>query len=380
MAESQEIFAYDTALHGELVTSISRPRLSRYLIESGGDQDMAIKLYLWNARIAKAFLFPLHVAEVTLRNAVHASMSARYGGRNWMMPTAAGLIYPHLHVRTQDAIIKAISRLTRVGFPVPTADDVIGSLSFDFWSNLFRHPSLWAPPAQPGAVWLLRDVFPNLPAGHGEPDVQQLVARINKFRNRVAHHEPIYGEKHREIFDAVLTLISYRSPATADWAKRHSTVMEVIRTPPTPATYLPGKLLSTVKMAPPPILGRESTLAAAIPLVKGARPPIALVPDNAASPPFRVITAAMLLDYISAAAAELENMIDLGAATIANVLDLPGAPAPRLGEISIEASTGDAQARFFPAGAPAADRPQFLLVMDRTARIVGVISRPEVRY
>jgi hypothetical protein len=380
MAESQEIFAYSTALHGQLVTSFSRPRLSRYLTDSDGDQDMAIKLYLWNARIAKAFLFPLHVAEVTLRNAVHASMSARYGGPNWMMPNAAGPIYPYLHTRTQDAIVKAISRLTRVGFPAPTADDVIGSLSFDFWSNLFRHPSLWAPPPQPGAVWLLRDVFPNLPARHGKPDVQQLVARINKFRNRVAHHEPIYGEKHREILDAVLTLIGYRSPATADWAKQHSTVMEVIRTPPTPATYLPGKLLSTVKMAPPPILGRDTTLAAAIPLVKGARPPIALVPDTAANPPFKVVTATMLLDYIGAAAAELENMIDLGATTIAAVLDHPGAPTLRVDQISIEASTGDAQARFFPAGALAAERPQFLLVMDRTASIAGVISRPEVRY
>ncbi len=381
MAESQEIFPYSSALHLQLEVSISPPRLSRYLIASRGDREMAIKLYLWNARIAKAFLFPLHIAEVTLRNAVSASISAQPGGRNWMMPTgAAGSVFPTLHGRSQAAIIQAIGRLNRDGNPAPTADDIVGSLSFDFWSNLFRHPALWVPPARPGGTWLLQEIFPNLPPGHGQRDIKQLVAGINKFRNRIAHHEPIYGDKHREILDAILTLIGFRSTATADWTKRHTTVMGVIRTPPSPSSYLPGKLLSSVRMTPPPMLTRDMTLTAAIALVTAARPAVALVPDETADPPFRAVTAAMLLDFISNAASQLGGMVDLADATIADILDRPGAPAPRLELASISISTGDAQAKFFPAVAARDARPQFLIVLDLAGAIVGVISRPEVRY
>ena len=34
-------------------------------------REQAVELYLWNAQISGAFLFPLHICEVTIRNAHH---------------------------------------------------------------------------------------------------------------------------------------------------------------------------------------------------------------------------------------------------------------------------------------------------------------------
>lgn len=107
MAESQDFFLYSAQLHAELDAAISPSRLAPYLTAVGGaDRDMAIKLYLWNARIAKSFLYPLHIAEVTARNAMHEAFSRVFGGPGWMDPTS-GKLYSRLNGKSQTAIQKA---------------------------------------------------------------------------------------------------------------------------------------------------------------------------------------------------------------------------------------------------------------------------------
>jgi hypothetical protein len=73
MAESQDACAYDDELLAALEQAISPARFAPYLAAAGDDRKYAIQLYLWNARIAKAFLYPLHMAEITTRNAMHAA-------------------------------------------------------------------------------------------------------------------------------------------------------------------------------------------------------------------------------------------------------------------------------------------------------------------
>ena len=79
MAESQVPFPYLPAQMQAIRASISEPRFATYLAKGGNHDEYAMALYLYNARVAKAFLYPLNVAEVTLRNAVDGILVGRFG-------------------------------------------------------------------------------------------------------------------------------------------------------------------------------------------------------------------------------------------------------------------------------------------------------------
>lgn len=71
---------------------ISDARFASYLDETGGDHDVAVALYIWNARISAAAFETLHHVEVLLRNSVDAQVSTR--DRSSIHARAAGSMRP----------------------------------------------------------------------------------------------------------------------------------------------------------------------------------------------------------------------------------------------------------------------------------------------
>lgn len=69
MAESQVPYPYTEDNHS-IISSLSEARFAPYLKNAGFNQHYAFSLYLYNARLSKAFLYPLHILEVTLRNRI----------------------------------------------------------------------------------------------------------------------------------------------------------------------------------------------------------------------------------------------------------------------------------------------------------------------
>src|SRR4051794_19174016 len=67
----------------QLVKSISADRFARYESDMGGDADLALRLYVWNIAVTSAFWGPLQVLEVTLRNALHERLTARFSREDW---------------------------------------------------------------------------------------------------------------------------------------------------------------------------------------------------------------------------------------------------------------------------------------------------------
>ena len=67
MAQSQVPFTYLNDGQ-EIINHLSDKRFGTYLQRAGFNKDYAFELYLYNARLAKAFLFPLQILEVTVRN------------------------------------------------------------------------------------------------------------------------------------------------------------------------------------------------------------------------------------------------------------------------------------------------------------------------
>lgn len=231
MAESQAPYTYTLPLLQELESNLSSPRFSAYVKRAGHHRNYAVQLYLYNARLAKSILFPLHIMEVTLRNGIDAVLSSQFGVK-----------WPHeqsfrqlLTVESNNSLQKAINRFPK---RIPSKDEVISELSLDFWSNLFRDNydrSLWQTN--------MSVLFPNgkITRAAFLPTIREL----NSLRNRIAHHEPILDEDINGLHRKVLEVTAYRSTSTRDWVKAHSTVSNMLRTKPK-ANSASGPFISDV--------------------------------------------------------------------------------------------------------------------------------------
>lgn len=215
MAESQTPYNYGLG-EVELTESLSPSRLSTYMKAAGFNSEYAFKLYLYNARLSKAFLFPIHILEVTLRNRMHKIFSGMFSP-NWPYDTGfKALLTPE----SLSSLDKAISR-SKSG-PV---ESIVAELTFDFWSNLFRRE-------YGAAVWetKLGTLFPG--ARYKRTDVQRIVSKINHLRNRIAHHEPIISLNASALHTLILEILEAMCTSTAEWVKHHSTLNQTIRTKP----------------------------------------------------------------------------------------------------------------------------------------------------
>lgn len=219
MAESQVPYPNLPAQIAAIRASLSEPRFGAYLSKGGGNEGYALALYLYNARVAKAFMFPLSVVEITLRNAIDALFVARFGP-TWHLD--ANL---RDHTLTPEGLSTLDKAIARAGLGAARGR-IIAELTFDFWSNLFR-PDY-------GPLWRtsLNVVFPNIQASVTRHDVQTMVKAINRFRNRVAHHEPVLDLNITDVYAKLVELVGLRCSETAAWLKHHSTVAAVTRTRP----------------------------------------------------------------------------------------------------------------------------------------------------
>lgn len=365
MAESQEQFQYDQALVTALSASLSVPRLAPYLAASANDPVYAFQRYLWNARLAKSLLFPLQVVEVTVRNAVHRTLSGQYGP-DWITNPPAGLLTPESETSRQNGL----RRLALAGKAAPTPDEVVAALTFDFWSNLFRedYDGLWSPTTT-------RTCFPNLAAPYDWRFVQSRARRVNALRNRIAHHEPIWNAVDLGLdFERCLDLIRLVSNETGRWVQRHNTFRTIHRSPPLATPSLPGLNLTSVTFETPVVLEAAEPITDAIRRVAGARPQLGLIQREG---DWIVATPCDLLAAITTASEAAGGYVDLNALTVADV-----APPPRrLATATRDMTTGDLLGRFFPPNMAKANRPAHVLLIDAASQEpVGLVERPTVRY
>lgn len=215
MAESQVQYNYsDKAIEIEL--SLSKKRFAPYLTKAGYNEIYAFNLYLYNARLSKAFLFPLHILEVSLRNRINTIFKYEYS-ENW---SNENIFRSILSLESLSALDKAIDRAN-----TNQTDDVVATLSFDFWSNLFRSKydrSLWQTHMQA--------LLPNTTITR--KDFQKKIKEINMFRNRIAHHEPIHYMNISYWHKNIIDVLGWLNSEIQVWTKHYSTVNAILRTSP----------------------------------------------------------------------------------------------------------------------------------------------------
>jgi len=176
-------------INQSLERTISRARLGKYLDATGDDLNAAIGLYERNTRLSEALYTTLQGLEICLRNTIDFSMDAVYGC-DWFLNGNAPL-----QQNAQQAIQDAIAELKN-----PTHDSIIAQLKFSFWVSLLG-------PRYDKNLW--RDALCKgfrAKSGKKRSDVHGRMNALRRFRNRVAHHEPIFGtalQMHTEALEAI---------------------------------------------------------------------------------------------------------------------------------------------------------------------------------
>ena len=308
MAESQADYHYDDAGMSVIRDTISAPRFAPYMASASNDMRHAFGLYLYNARLAKAFLYPLQMVEVTLRNAVAEALVGSFGD-NWPNePRFAAWLQQGGH----DAIAKADRRLVTAKGPGYPVSQLVATLTFDFWSHLLRDEY-----ERPFWQRHFRTVLPHVPAGTLRRDVHRTVKAVCNFRNRIVHHEPILGANAPAILNDIMTLIGFRCPTTADWTRHHTTVGTVIGTKPAGPASATGRTVGTVCDGAFALADADEDLPSA--LVKLAAPTPALVVVDPSGTPTGVLRHEDVLAHLAAVAAREEGLLLLTEHTVGTV-------------------------------------------------------------
>lgn len=204
---------------------LSEPRFATYLRQCHNQREQALQLYQWNLELSSAFIVPLHLLEVSTRNAVVEALEIVHTA-NW--PWNNGFIrsLPNPHVG-----YSAQKDLKNVAVRQPTMGKVVAELKFVFWERMFtsRHDvKLWDAH--------INDVFPFAPESLSTSEIRsQLytdISTIRELRNRIAHHEPIFQRDLLDDYNRMLKIVSWRDDTTAQWMDKFQTATQLLAQKP----------------------------------------------------------------------------------------------------------------------------------------------------
>jgi hypothetical protein len=217
----------DEAL-ASVTTLLSDERLARFLALAGSPRA-AVALHQQTLRVAGSLMCVIAVVEIALRNTISDYLTAHFGTADWPRQPRAPFVwrdqekarigfaiasaqraaYAKLDTAQKHAID---ARLFRKGMPLGLTHEqhakirqhalavpngqVIAQLSLCFWKRLFSteyESSLWRP--------VLKRIFPD--KAPRRADVAMQLEHVYQARNRIAHHEPVYGHRLRNTLQAL---------------------------------------------------------------------------------------------------------------------------------------------------------------------------------
>jgi hypothetical protein len=201
----------DPAIKSALISGLSPGRFAHFRRDAGGNDLDALRLYLWNTAIAAAFYTPLQVLEVALRDAINRELSADHGELWWQRWDI------HLDWRALQQIDIVTTRLAKRKQPATSAN-VIASLTFGFWTKMlapgpsniyeqhFWRKSLYRAFSRAKKDKALRSFT--------RVEIFKPINELNEFRNRVAHHVPIYHESLVDQFALITRVCRWLGPSS----------------------------------------------------------------------------------------------------------------------------------------------------------------------
>ena len=167
--------------------ALSSARLNRYVIAVDGDTNKEIKLYRLNIQLSQLFYALLSVFEVCLRNRVDMHYATHFADQEWLKNqcTGTGFLTNSAFKAGGFKSRKNVDNAIRSLGVKYNRDRLIASMTLGFWVNLF------APLQFRLAGQNLHRCFVARPKGTRPKDVYNQLDELLRFRNRIAHSEPI---------------------------------------------------------------------------------------------------------------------------------------------------------------------------------------------
>lgn len=198
-------------------------RMAPYLRSCDGDAARARRLYVWNIEVSAAFWGPIHGVEIAIRNAVHSALAEHFQREDWWN---AAPVDTRIAQKAREHERELISTSSQV-----SADDVVAALSFGFWSAVLSSPK---NALEQHRYWqrCLHRAFPGWNHKPNDAAARKAFTRrielLRKFRNRVAHHEPIHARDLPTDHERILTISGFIHPDLATFLRTHSRVPQVL--------------------------------------------------------------------------------------------------------------------------------------------------------
>lgn len=187
----------------DVEAALSSSRLRRYNMT---DTNKALRLYVWNIRLCESAYLVCQFAEVSYRNAVHQAVKTKY--QDWHRSKSFEKMLP-------DKLKSEIKRVSDINLEKADAEDrIVAGLSMGFWlhmtSKKFRN-NVFSGGFLP--------FFPHFPQTSTLDDLYKAVDGLRTFRNRIAHHKPIFDKRAKFHHESALKLIGWINP-NAMWLVR----------------------------------------------------------------------------------------------------------------------------------------------------------------
>lgn len=206
---------------------ISPGRFEPYLRAAGDDVDTGCEVYEWSASLTSVSFQAIHYVEVLTRNAIDTQMRAylredRAGIPWFLLPVTKD---KSLQDRIDRDIDRVRQRLRNENARKEIRGQIIAGLSFGFWAHLLgpKHDQLWRD--------ALHKAFPN--SSGRRADVASAMFTLNKFRNRLAHHDSLLAADVPFRLSQMLDVMRWIDPNAAAWLTSTEQVTAVHATRPT---------------------------------------------------------------------------------------------------------------------------------------------------
>ena len=176
------------------IKGCSSDRLDKYR-QSGDTDETVIARYLWNIALGEALYPTIQTLEVTLRNSLHDTISAKYNRSDWYdIPQLLEPFGKHDLINAKKNLTDAATKRNLQPTILHTPGRIVAELTFGFWTGLFSsdyemNRQFWPT--------LIVPVFPRAPRhARTRRAISRILHPLRYLRNRIFHHEPIWATPH----------------------------------------------------------------------------------------------------------------------------------------------------------------------------------------
>lgn len=188
----------------EIKQGLSTEKLETYrqVLDCKSDSEL-IAVYMAMQSIMSQFFSVVQLLEVTLRNSIHKSATERFEDEEWYKRI------PISQESKKQVDFAEQQCLDDVGVRY-SSNDLVSRLPFGFWVHML-HRDYNNPRDKEHNLWQtqLDKCFPNAKEQHVKLNTLfQKMGSLNKFRNRLFHHEPAWkGRNTKNRADAIQYLL-----------------------------------------------------------------------------------------------------------------------------------------------------------------------------